>query len=139
MRQPRFEEIAEDLFLRVEEVKNLMQVTNGMLSLEMNASSDQNTIVADLHEDYTYNPERVFMRKNTRRDTIRFLNMLKDREKRILLYRYQFDGGEEYTLKTIGAKMGISAETVRQIEKRALKKMRSHAEELRSMVVDTVI
>jgi RNA polymerase primary sigma factor len=135
MHQPRSEEIAADIGIPVEDVKNLMQLTNGMLSLEMSVGSDQNTAVADLHEDYTYNPEKTFMRKNTRSDTIRVLNQLKDREKKILLYRYPFSG-EQYTLKTIGDKMGISAETVRQIEMRALKKMRCHADELRSIAAD---
>jgi RNA polymerase primary sigma factor len=62
------------------------------------------------------------------------MDHLKDREKRILMYRYQFNGGEAHTLKNIGDKMGLSAETVRQIEIRALKKMRASAEEMRKCV-----
>jgi RNA polymerase primary sigma factor len=77
------------------------------------------------------------MRKNTRHATLRALNQLKDKEKRILMYRYQFSG-EQHTLKNIGDKMGISAETVRQIEIRALKKIRSHADELWSVVADAM-
>jgi RNA polymerase primary sigma factor len=77
------------------------------------------------------------MRKSTRSDTLQFLSQLKDREKRILMYRYQFSG-DRHTLKTIGDKMGISAETVRQIEMRALRKIRSHADELRIMVADAI-
>ncbi|MDR3193620.1 MAG: RNA polymerase sigma factor RpoD/SigA [Treponema sp.] len=137
MRRPTVEEIAEDLYVPVEEVKNIMTITDVTLSLEMDVGHDKTGVLADLHEDYTYNPEKTFMRQNTRRVTLRVLNQLKDKEKRILMYRYQFSG-EQHTLKKIGAKMGISAETVRQIEIRALKKMRSHADELWSVAADAI-
>jgi RNA polymerase primary sigma factor len=137
MRQPTVEEIAADLHVPVEEVRNIMTITNATLSLEMDMGYDKTGVLADIHEDYTYNPEKTFMRKNTRNHTLQVLNQLKDKEKRILMYRYQFNG-ERHTLKTIGDKMGISAETVRQIEIRALKKIRSHADELWSMVADAM-
>jgi RNA polymerase primary sigma factor len=87
--------------------------------------------MVDLQEDYTYSPERNFMKKSSRAAAIHFLNRLKDREKRILMDRYQFNSSEGHTLKTIGDKMGLSAETVRQIEIRALQKMRGSADEMR--------
>jgi RNA polymerase primary sigma factor len=89
----------------------------------------------DLHEDYTYSPERDFMRKSSKAAALKVLDRLKEKEKRILVYRYQLNGCETHTLKKIGDKMGISPETVRQIEMKALKKMRSHAEEFRSSCV----
>ena len=49
----------------------------------------------------------------------------------ILIYRYQINGCERYTLKTIGDKMGLSPETVRQIEIKALQKIRNENEDLR--------
>ncbi|MDR1374314.1 MAG: RNA polymerase sigma factor RpoD/SigA [Treponema sp.] len=133
MRHPTIEEIAADIYIPAEQVKSIMKIAGATLSLEMDISHDKTSVLADLHEDYTYNPEETFMRKSTRNETLRFLNQLKDREKRILMYRYQFNG-DRHTLKTIGDKMGISAETVRQIEMRALRKIRSHADELRLMV-----
>jgi RNA polymerase primary sigma factor len=59
---------------------------------------------------------------------------LLDKEKQILLYRFAFYGGKKYTLKKIGDEMGISPETVRQIEIRALKKLKESAKELREFV-----
>jgi RNA polymerase primary sigma factor len=136
-RQPTAEEIAADLYVPVEDVKSIMTIGNATLSLEMDISRDKTGALADLHEDYTYNPEKAFMRKNTRSDTLKFLSQLKEKEKRILMYRYQFSG-EHHTLQTIGDKMGISAEAVRQIEMRALKKIRSRAEEFRNTVADAI-
>jgi RNA polymerase primary sigma factor len=71
------------------------------------------------------------MRKSFHDDTMRTLNCLKDRERRILTYHFQLNGCERHTLKKIGDKMGISSETVRQIEMKALKKMRDNADDLR--------
>jgi RNA polymerase primary sigma factor len=136
-RQPTDEEIAADIHVPPEEVKGIMQITGTTLSLETDMGCDKTGTLVDLQEDYTYNPEKTFMRKNTRTDTIRFMGQLKEKEKRILMYRYQFSG-DQHTLKTIGAKMGISTETVRQIEMRALNKMRCHADELREMVADAM-
>jgi RNA polymerase primary sigma factor len=134
MRQPRTGEIADYLGLPVKEVEQIMKAGDGIISLEAEAKPDESLAVEDLHEDYTYNPERVFLRKSARTDTIRFLGMLKDREKRILMYRYQLNGCKDHTLKTIGDKMGLSPETVRQIEIKALAKIRNHADELRNCI-----
>ncbi|MCL2472084.1 MAG: sigma-70 family RNA polymerase sigma factor, partial [Treponema sp.] len=78
----------------------------------------------------TNNPEKDLIRKSSREATLKVLNKLKDREKRILIYRYQLNGGQKYTLKNISHKMGLSTETVRQIELKALQKLRSDAEDL---------
>jgi RNA polymerase primary sigma factor len=134
MHQPRPHEIAEYLRLPVEEVDEIIKAGSGAVSLEADITPDKSATIEDTHEDYTYNPERVFLKKSARADTIRFLGMLKDREKRILMSRYQLNGCKDRTLKTIGDKMGISPETVRQIEIKALKKIRGHADELRDSV-----
>jgi RNA polymerase primary sigma factor len=131
-RKPSGEEIAAEVGVSQEEVDLILNMTNGMVSLEMETGED--STVVDLHADYTYSPERALMKKVSRNDTIRFLDRLKDKEKRILMYRYQLNGGERYTLKRISAKMGISPETVRQIEMRALQKIRENADELKHCV-----
>jgi RNA polymerase primary sigma factor len=66
--------------------------------------------------------------------TMNLLEALMEKERKILMYRFSFYGGKKYTLKTIGEEMGISAETVRQIEMKALQKLRAHANELREFV-----
>jgi RNA polymerase primary sigma factor len=137
MRQPGSGDLAAALGVETEEVEQVLKMTNGLISLDKTADSrslEESAAVTDLHEDYTYNPEQALLRKSSRTDTMRILNRLKDRERRILMYRYQLDGCERHSLKTIGDKMGISPEAVRQIEMRALRNMRSNAEELRDCV-----
>jgi RNA polymerase primary sigma factor len=134
MHQPRTEEIAAELGLSIEDIDSVISMSSGPLPLEAENWDKGNTAVVELHEDYTYSPERTILRQFSRDGTLRFLDYLKDREKRIITYRYQLDGCEHHTLKKIGDKMGISPETVRQIEMKALNKIRNRAEELRDCV-----
>jgi RNA polymerase primary sigma factor len=131
MHQPSTEEIAKYLGISKEEVALILSMTNGIIPLEADSDDDESSSVMDTHEDYTYSPERAMMRKSVQDETLRVLDRLKDREKRILMYRYQINGCERHTLKTISDKMGISPETVRQIEIKALKKIRDNAGDFR--------
>jgi RNA polymerase primary sigma factor len=139
MHQPRTEDIAAELNISVEDIESILSIANGFVSLETDDGDRDVLSAVDLHEDYTYSPERAFLRQSSRDDTLRFLDRLKDQEKRILMYRYQLDGSEGHTLKKIGAKMGLSPETVRQIEIKALNKIRPDAEELRGCMYPEAI
>jgi RNA polymerase primary sigma factor len=130
-RQPSDQEIADDLGISVEEVNFVLNMTSSQLPLEIADEEDDTLSILELHEDYTYSPECEFFRQFSRDDTLRILNRLQANEKWVLVYRFQLNGGKKCTLRNIGNKLGLSPETVRQIEIRALKKMRTHAEELR--------
>jgi len=132
MHQPRTEDIADELGISVQDIDFIVNMTSGPLPLELDTSKDDSATVMEIHEDYTYCPERALIRQYYRDGARRFLDRLKDREKQVLTYRYQLEEGEPYTLKEIGKKMDLSPETVRQIEKKAIAKIRSHADELRN-------
>jgi RNA polymerase primary sigma factor len=137
MRQPRIDEIAEDIRVPLEDVEFVLNMTNGFVSLEMEGGNEENTVM-DLHEDYTYSPERALMRKSSREMAMKVIGSLMEKERRILMYRYQLNGCEPHTLKRIGDKMGISPETVRQIEIKALQKIRDDAEEFRPYYLEAI-
>ena len=136
MRQPRPEEIAAEIGLPKEDVEFIMNLSHEIISLE--TENSESVAVLESHEDYTYNPERALIRKCSRQATLQVLNQLKEREKRILYYRYQLNGNSKCTLKHISSKMGLSTETIRQIEIKALRKLRGQAEELRVYVENAV-
>jgi RNA polymerase primary sigma factor len=132
-RAPTIEEIAEELGLKLREVETIVQISNAVVSLDGPTQEDSGTL-QDIIEDTSYIPEKDLLRENLRERTLKFLETLLDKEKQILLYRFAFYGGKKYTLKKIGDEMGISPETVRQIEIRALKKLKESAQELREFV-----
>jgi RNA polymerase primary sigma factor len=132
MRQPRTKDIADELGISVQDIDFIVNMSSGPLPLEMDTERNDSTTVMEAHEDYTYSPERTLFQQYYRDETRRFLDRLKDRERQVLSYRYQLDDGEAHTLKEIGDKMDLSPETIRQIEKKALLKIRNHAHELKN-------
>jgi len=131
MYQPRNSDIAKELGMTVQDVDSYVNMGADSLSFDQNFTDDENVCAVDVHEDYTYSPERNLMKQVSSDSTMQILSKLKERERRIINYRFQLNGCERHTLREISDKLDISPETVRQIEQRALKKIRSHATELR--------
>jgi len=133
MHQPQNSDIAKELGIPVKDIDYIVSMSVGSLSFAPNYD-DESSGEIDIYEDYTYSPELNFMKQYSQDSTMNVLGNLKEKEKSILSYRYQLNGCERYTLREIGNKFNISPETVRQIEMRALKKIRRHAKELRECV-----
>ncbi len=129
-RQPSVEELAAYTGMDQREVSSVLDLAGMTVSLDSEINMNSGTLL-DVLEDNSYSPDNELVTKSLKEDTRRFLNILREREKTILMYRFAFDEDKKYTLKMIGEKMGISPETVRQIEMRALKKLRVQAEPIR--------
>jgi len=129
-RAPSSQEIAAELGIREKEVDTIVGLSNAVVSLD-GPTPEQNGTLQDLVMDTSYVPDQQLLRDSLREKTLAFLETLLEKEKQILLYRFAFYGGRKYTLKMIGDELGISPETVRQIEIRALRKLRECASELR--------
>ncbi|MCL2007391.1 MAG: RNA polymerase sigma factor RpoD/SigA [Treponema sp.] len=134
MRQPKIEEIAAEVGVSNEDVRFILSIANDAILIETDRNDGELCTQIDSYGDRTYCPEREFFEKSSREATLKILNQLKEREKNILIYRFQLNGGERYTLRNIGSKMGISTETVRQIEINALRKLSNYAEDLKVYV-----
>ncbi len=133
VRKPSVEEVAEELRMKVEDVSSILNAASSVASLD-NENHFESGSLLDVCEDNSFNPDHELMEKSMREETMKFLEHLLEKEKQILLYRFSFYGGKKYTLKKIGEQLGISPETVRQIEMRAIRKLREHADELREYV-----
>ncbi|MCL2093790.1 MAG: RNA polymerase sigma factor RpoD/SigA [Treponema sp.] len=134
MRQPKIEEIAQEINVSKDDVRAMLSYSYDVLSYDGAEGRNDPRPLMESYGDYTYSPERELLRKSSRDATLRVLNNLKERERRILMYRYQLKGAKYHTLRGISSKMGLSTETVRQIELKALKKLRGEAEDLRVLM-----
>lgn len=123
-RVPKIEEIAIKLELPIHEVEEIMSMSNPVVSFENNFPSEDYALV-NILEDNSYSPDQIVLNDKLREETGKILNSLIPKEKMVLLCRYGFnEDKKKYTLKKMGDFFGISAETVRQIEMKALKKIR---------------
>ena len=133
MREPSLQEIAEEIGLEEQEVASIINSSSAVASLDSAISVDSGSL-HDVVEDNSFEPSRTMLKKTLQEDTLRFLGGLQEKERQILLYRFSFVSGKRYTLKKIGDELGISPETVRQIEMRALKKLKGLSDELKEYV-----
>ena len=131
MRKPKAEEIAAVIGTSKTEVESILSYSYDTLSLDNSTGSNDSAGVIEFLGSSSYCPERALFRKNSERAALDMLNHLKKRERNVLIYRFQLKGGKRYTLKNISDKTGLSTEAIRQIEFRALRKLRNHADELR--------
>ena len=135
MRTPTVDEIAGEVHMDRDDVAEIMHIAITPVSLDSEINEDNGTIM-DLLEDYSFSPDGMVMDQILREETRACLENLKEREREVMECRYALNGGERYTLKKISDEMGISPETVRQIEMRAIKKLRREADYLKEMMVN---
>ena len=134
MRKPSNEEIAAEIGVSRDEVDNILNISHDALSLEHTGDNDEASGIMDFLGDRSYCPERAFFRNSSREAALEMLENLKERERYVIICRYQLRGGRRYTLKNISDRMGLSTEAVRQIEFRALRKLRCHASDLQEYI-----
>jgi RNA polymerase primary sigma factor len=132
-RTPKLHEIAAEIGMKEKDIATILALSTNVISLSASPGSENGSL-QELIEDTTYEPGRELINNSLREETRRFLETLLEKEKQILMYRFAFYGGKKYTLKRIGDELGISPETVRQIEIRALKKLRKCADSLKEYV-----
>jgi RNA polymerase primary sigma factor len=133
MRKPSVEEVSSDLGMHRTDVVEILGFSNGVVSLDGEINQDSGTLY-DVYEDFSYSPDAELFEKSLHNDTMRSLSRLLERERKVLLYRYAFLGGRKYTLKKISSTLGISPETVRQVELRAVRRLKEEALELRDYI-----
>ena len=127
MRHPSIEEIAHEVHMQPSEVIMIMNIGSDPVSLDMDLGEDQGTMFDHFH-DYTYAPEHILEQKSIGDEVNSLLRNLEERERTVISLRFALGGGKKQTLKTISENMGVSPETVRQIEMRAMRKMKTYNE-----------
>ncbi len=124
-RKPSAEEIAEELDLEPRKVQWMLKVSWRPLSLERPVGEEEDSELGSFIEDETTPTPTQSVHNNLLREEVEaVLSTLTPREARILRLRFGLQNGECYTLEEVGQKFGLTRERIRQIESKALRRLR---------------
>ncbi len=121
---PSLEDIAVELEMTVPQVRDLLVRVPRSVSLETKVGKDKDTELGDLLETDDISPEETMMRESLMGELQQLLADLTSRERDVISMRFGLDDGNAYSLAEIGRALDLSRERVRQIEAKALQKLR---------------
>ncbi|MGI9860837.1 RNA polymerase sigma factor RpoD [Moorella naiadis] len=124
-RDPSPEEIAHEMDIPVERVREIMKIAQEPVSLETPIGEEEDSHLGDFIEDEDAQaPAEAASFMLLREQLEEVLNSLTPREKRVLRLRFGLDDGRARTLEEVGQEFGVTRERIRQIEAKALRKLR---------------
>ena len=121
-------EVANKMKLSEDKIDVFLNVYTKALSIESGTSITNNKelTLAEIIEDEKQNVEKEILNNNLKQDIKKALDILKEKEKNVIVLRFGLEDKEKMTLEEIGNNYGVTKECIRQIEKRALNKMASY-------------
>jgi RNA polymerase primary sigma factor len=127
-REPLPEEIAAEMGIEVDKVYHIMKISQATVSLETPVGEDEeNSILAEFVEDEKEVPPSLVAARTLLRERLKEILMdLTPREQKILSMRFGLDDGITHTLEEVGQEFGVTRERIRQIEAKALQRIREH-------------
>ncbi|MBK9167867.1 MAG: RNA polymerase sigma factor RpoD [Bryobacterales bacterium] len=124
-REPSNEELAKRLDLPVTKVRKVMRVAQEPISLETPVGEEEESHLGDFLVDRAVvSPSEAVINLNLREQTAQVLKTLSPREEKIVKMRFGLDDGSEHTLEEVGQNFAVTRERIRQIEAKALRKLR---------------
>ncbi len=127
-REPLAEEVAAEMDLPVEKVRNIQKISQETVSLETSVGTDDDdSVLGDFIEDTDMiMPNQSASQLLLSEHVTEVLDELSPREQKILKIRFGLDDGVTHTLEEVGQEFGVTRERIRQIEAKALEKVRRH-------------
>ncbi|HNU82771.1 MAG TPA: sigma-70 family RNA polymerase sigma factor, partial [Thermoanaerobaculia bacterium] len=124
-REPTAEEIGERMDLPASKVRRIMKIAQEPISLETPIGEEEDSHLGDFIEDKSaISPLEQVIATNLREQTGRVLKTLTPREELVLRMRFGVGDGSEHTLEEVGRSFNVTRERIRQIESKALRKLR---------------
>jgi RNA polymerase nonessential primary-like sigma factor len=123
-RTAKIDDIAQELNIPSQEIRDLLSQVPHFISLELKVGQDQETELIELIETESATPEEKLIHDAMKRDIKNMILILDEREKRVIQLRFGFEDGTTHSLSDIARIMQISRERVRQIEFKAIRKLR---------------
>jgi RNA polymerase primary sigma factor len=136
-REPTQEEIAEKMGMSLDKVEKILKITKKPISLETPIGEEENGRLEDFIEDKkVISPQDAAIRSNMAKRIQKVLSTLNEREEKILRMRFGIGEKHDHTLAEVGQYFELTRERIRQIEEKALRKLKhsSRADKLRSFI-----
>jgi len=136
-REPSPEEIAERMQLPLDKVRKVLKIAKEPISLETPIGEEEDSHLGDFIEDKgVVSPLEAVIKANLSEQTARVLSTLTPREEKVLRMRFGIGEKSDHTLEEVGQDFAVTRERIRQIEAKALRKLRhpSRAKKLKSFV-----
>ncbi len=136
-REPTAEEIAREMEIMPDKVEEIQRIAQEPVSLETPIGEEEDSQLGDFLEDKDIpSPEEAAASQLLREQLEEMLDDLSDREREVLRLRFGLEDGHPYTLEEVGRRFGVTRERIRQIEAKALRKMRhpSRSKKLRDFL-----
>lgn len=127
-REPTNEEIAAAMEIEVDKVEHIMKIKQDISSLDASIrDNEDDSVLADFIEDEdTVTPEESATSQLLKEQVKEMLNVLTEREQKIIRLRFGLEDGKSHTLEEVGGEFQVTRERIRQIEAKALAKLRKH-------------
>lgn len=126
-REPLPEEIAAEMGMDVDKVNYIMKIKQDTIPLESPVGEEEDSVLADFIEDSeSQTPVEVATYELLKEHIKEVLDLLTPREQKILRMRFGLDDGKAHTLEETGQEFGVTRERIRQIEAKALAKLKKH-------------
>jgi RNA polymerase primary sigma factor len=138
-REPTCEELAKRMELSVSKVRKVLRVAQEPISLETPVGEEEESHLGDFLVDQAgLSPSDAVINLNLREQTAQVLKTLSPREEKIVKMRFGLEDGSEHTLEEVGQNFAVTRERIRQIEAKALRKLRhpSRSQRLRAFLED---
>ena len=124
-REPTSEEVAQRMDIPVSSVRKVLKIAQQPISLESRVGEEEDSRLGDFIQDTTgVSPAEAMIRVNLKEQTASVLRTLNPREERIIKMRFGLEDGSEHTLEEVGQNFQVTRERIRQIEVKALRKLR---------------
>ena len=124
-RDPLPEEIAAEMELPTEKVEHILKISQEIVSLEAPVGEEDDSKLGDFIEDkISLSPQEIAIFQLMKGHISQSLGLLNPREQKIIRMRFGLDDGRNYTLEEVGKEFGVTRERIRQIEAKALGKLR---------------
>ena len=136
-REPTSEEIAKRMDIPVAKVRKVLKIAQEPISLETPIGEEEDSHLGDFIEDRAVvSPAEAVINVNLKEQTAQVLRTLTPREEKVIKMRFGLEDGSEHTLEEVGQSFAVTRERIRQIEAKALRKLRhpSRSRKLRAFM-----